>query len=72
MNAILPAAKMLQGQGEIVGLDIEADLIESCTNKATKLGLSNIRIVSRDFATEGSGLEGAQASFVMVFNILAC
>lgn len=64
----LPAAGMIEG--EVIGLDIESDLIELCRQKASEAGLRNTRFVCRDFVTEGSGLEDGSADFVMLFNIL--
>jgi SAM-dependent methyltransferase len=64
----LPAAAIIEG--EVIGLDIESDLIQLCRRKAREAGLGNTRFVCRDFVTEGSGLEDGSADFVMLFNIL--
>jgi len=64
----LPAAGIIEG--ELIGLDIESDLVELCRDKAREAGLGNTRFVCRDFVTEGSGLEDGSADFVMLFNIL--
>jgi len=64
----LPAAGMIEG--EVIGLDIEPDLIEQCQDKARKAGLGNTRFECRDFVAKGSGLEDGSADFVVLFNIL--
>ncbi len=64
----LAAAGMITG--EVVGLDIEADLIELCRRKAREAGLDNARFECRDFPADGTGLPDAAASYVMLFNIL--
>ena len=64
----LPAARMIRG--EVVGLDIEPELVHLCRQKAEQAGLSNARFECRDFVLEGTGLDDATASLVMLFNIL--
>ncbi len=64
----LPAAGMIDG--EVIGLDIEPDLIEFCQRRASEAGLGNARFLCRDFMAEGSGLEDRSADYVMLFNIL--
>jgi len=64
----LPAAGMIDG--EVIGLDIEPDLIELCQTKARQAGLDNARFACRDFVTDGSGLEDRSVDCVMLFNIL--
>jgi SAM-dependent methyltransferase len=64
----LPAARMIRG--EVIGLDIEPDLVHLCRGKAERAGLINARFECRDFILEGTGLDEATASFVMLFNIL--
>jgi SAM-dependent methyltransferase len=64
----LPAARMIRG--EVIGLDIEPELVHLCRRKAERTGLFNARFECRDFILEGTGLDDATASFVMLFNIL--
>lgn len=64
----LPAAEMIQG--EVIGLDIESELIKLCQGKASETGVGNARFECRDFVTEGSGLEGSSVDYIMLFNIL--
>ncbi len=64
----LPAAGMIDG--EVIGLDIEPDLIDRCRQKAREAGLRNARFECRDFVAAGSGLEDRSADYVMLFNIL--
>jgi len=56
--------------GEVIGLDIEPDLIELCQRKASEAGLDNTRFLCRDFVAKGSGLDDRSADYVMLFNIL--
>lgn len=64
----LPAAEMIQG--EVIGLDIESELIKLCQGKASEAGVGNARFECRDFLAEGSGLEDSSVDYVMLFNIL--
>ncbi len=64
----LPAAGMIEG--EVIGLDIEPDLIDLCRRKAREAGLGNARFECWDFVAEGSGLEDSSVDYAMLFNIL--
>ncbi len=64
----LAAAWMITG--EVIGLDIESDLIDRCRQKAREAGFRNARFECRDFVADGSGLEDRSADYVMLFNIL--
>jgi len=64
----LGAAGMIKG--EVIGLDIEPDLIDRCRQKAREAGLRNARFDCRDFVANGTGLPAGSASYVMLFNIL--
>lgn len=63
-----PCARIVRG--EVIGLDIEGDLIRACRMQAGTEGLTNLRFECRDFVAEGSGLADASADYVMLFNIL--
>lgn len=64
----LAAAGMITG--DVLGLDIDGDLIERCRRKAREVGLENVRFECRDFVADGTGLADASVSFVLLFNIL--
>lgn len=55
----LPAAGMIDG--EVIGIDIEPDLIELCERKANEASLDNTRFLCRDFVADGSGHEDRSA-----------
>ena len=64
----LAAASMIRGN--VLGLDIDADLIAMCRSKAREMDLSNAVFEMRDFIVQGTGLEDGTADYVMLFNIL--
>lgn len=64
----LAAAGMIEG--EVLGLDIEPELIGLCRRKARKAGLENARFECRDFVANGTGVPDAWATYAMLFNIL--
>jgi SAM-dependent methyltransferase len=64
----LAAARMIDGS--VLGIDIEAEMVERCRQRALDAGLRNASFVRRDFIGEGSGEADASADFVMLFNIL--
>jgi SAM-dependent methyltransferase len=64
----LSAAAMIDG--EVIGLDIEPDLVALCRRKAREAGFANTRFEHRDFIAAGTGLEDGSVDYVMLFNIL--
>jgi len=64
----IPAARM--NQGPVYALDIESEMIATTQEKASKVGLSNVRAVQQDFMTLGTGLPDTSCEYVMLFNIL--
>jgi ubiquinone/menaquinone biosynthesis C-methylase UbiE len=64
----IPAAKLIQGN--VYAIDIEPEMLKVVKNKAKELNLHNVRIVLRDFVSDGSGLEDCSIDYVMLFNIL--
>jgi len=64
----LPCARIVRG--EVIGLDIESDLVHACRMQAKAEGLANLRFENRDFVAAGSGLADASIDFLMLFNIL--
>jgi len=63
-----PCARIVRG--EVIGLDIDRELIRTCRILAKTARLANLRFECRDFVREGSGLEDRSADYVMLFNIL--
>jgi SAM-dependent methyltransferase len=56
--------------GTVHAFDIDPEMIAATAAKARRWGLSNVRAVERDFATEGTGLPGDSIAYAMLFNIL--
>ena len=59
-------------RGTVRALDIEPEMVEATVRKASKAGLSNVRVERRDFVSDGTGLLNGSVDFVMLFNILHC
>ena len=66
----LPIAR-LTGQ-QVLGLDIEADLIERLEDRARRSGLTRVRGIVRDVAANGIGEADASVDIVLLFNLLHC
>ncbi len=64
----IPAAKIIKGN--VYALEIEPEMINNLEQKITGENLSNIKILHRDFAKDGTGLLGNSIDYVMLFNIL--
>lgn len=64
----IPAARL--APGPIHAIDIEPEMVELVRRKARQAGLSNIVCAIRDFVEHGTGLPGASAEYVMLFNLL--
>ena len=56
--------------GIVYALDIDVSMIEETECKVTRLGIENIRLIRRDFVTDGTGLESENMGYAMLFNIL--
>lgn len=56
--------------GHILGLDIDARMVEVTTAKARAAGLSNVAAEQRDFIEQGCGLPDGSVGYAMLFNIL--
>src|SRR3989344_4892117 len=54
----------------IKAFDIEPEMIEETKRKAEKRKLGNVETITRDFVSDGSGLENESVDYVMLFNIL--
>jgi len=64
----IPAAQKISGI--VHGFDIEADLVAFVDEKCNRLGLQNVRLVTRDFVENGTGLPDRSVAHVMIYNIL--
>lgn len=64
----LPAAAKVKGN--IYALEIEAEMINMLRVRIEQNGINNIKILKRDFMTEGTGLKNNSIDYAMVFNIL--
>jgi ubiquinone/menaquinone biosynthesis C-methylase UbiE len=64
----IPAARIIKGN--VFAIDIEQDMLDSTQDAATKLQLTNIKYILRDFVNDGTGLPEKSVDYAMVFNIL--
>ncbi|PJZ70214.1 methyltransferase [Leptospira perolatii] len=64
----LPVAKKIGGK--ILALDIDEEMIQFSSKRASEERLTNIEFLVRDFIAEGTGLPESSAEYVMLFNIL--
>jgi ubiquinone/menaquinone biosynthesis C-methylase UbiE len=56
--------------GTVHALDIEPEMLRVTRERAAAEGLVNVRTISRDFVSEGTGLAADSTEFAMLFNIL--
>jgi len=64
----IPAARIVTGS--VYAIDIEAELVRECRNKAKTAGLRNVTCQKRDFISNGTGLPQSSMDYAMLFNIL--
>lgn len=64
----IPAARIASGR--IHALDIEQEMLAATRVKMEAAGLENVRVYSRDFMTDGTGLPDESVDYAMAFNIL--
>lgn len=64
----LQAAKMVIGT--VYALDIDPEMVETVRRKSCEEGVKNIRVLLRDFISEGTGLPGNSMDAALLFNIL--
>lgn len=64
----IPTAQKISGI--VYGFDIEADLVAHVEDKCNRLGLQNVRLVTRDFIENGTGLPDESVEHVMIYNLL--
>jgi ubiquinone/menaquinone biosynthesis C-methylase UbiE len=67
-NFTIPAARIISGV--IYAFDIEPEMIEIVQCKAKAASLSNVKVILRDFVSDGSNLSDASVNYVFLFNIL--
>lgn len=64
----IPVAR--EAKVDIYAFDIEPSMIEIAKRNAKRHGATNTRFFSRDVIDQGTGLESARSSLVLLFNIL--
>ncbi len=64
----VPASKRIKGN--IYAFDIEENLTRELLLKLKANNISNVHLFTKDFITEGTGLQNEEADYVMLFNIL--
>jgi SAM-dependent methyltransferase len=64
----IPAACIIKGN--VFAIDIEQEMLDSTQEAASKLHLTNIKYILRDFVNDGTGLPKNSVDYAMVFNIL--
>ncbi|HVO74975.1 MAG TPA: methyltransferase domain-containing protein [Ignavibacteriaceae bacterium] len=64
----IPASKIITGN--LYAFDIDENFIELINKRVRQKKIKNIKIIKRDFVTEGTGLAGESVDYVMLFNIL--
>ena len=56
--------------GTVFAFDIEPAMVETTQAKVQAAGLTNVRVMRRDFVTRGTGLAAGSVTYAMLFNIL--
>src|SRR5579864_201051 len=56
--------------GVLHALDIEPEMVRTTRLRAESFGLTNVRVIQRDFVAEGTGLPEDSVGYAMLFNIL--
>ena len=64
----IPAASIIKGN--VFAIDIEQEMLDSTQKAESKLNLTNIKYILKDFVKEGTGLSDNSVDYAMVFNIL--
>ena len=54
----------------VYGIDIEPEMVRVTAKRAKEAGLRNVRVIERDFVTQGAGLPANSCSYAMLFNVL--
>lgn len=61
---------LAQAGHEVLGLDIEAELVLALQQEAHAIGLGNLKAQVRDFVTDGTGVPDGAMDHVLLYNIL--
>ena len=64
----LAAARMTAAT--VYAIDLDPEMTRATAWKAQSLGVTNVRIVERDFCARGTGLADGSVGYAMLFNIL--
>ncbi|HEY6625809.1 MAG TPA: class I SAM-dependent methyltransferase, partial [Ignavibacteriaceae bacterium] len=64
----IPASRKIKGP--VYAYDIEDTLKKELESKLKTNNITNVRLINRDFITDGTGLQNEEADYVMLFNIL--
>lgn len=64
----IPASKTIKGN--MYAVEIEPDLVELLKRKMDEFAIGNIKIIQKDFISEGTGLWDNSIDLAMLFNIL--
>ena len=64
----IPAARIISG--DVFAIDIEQEMLDSTQKSASKLNLTNIKYILKDFVKEGTRLPDNSVDYAIVFNIL--
>ncbi len=61
---------LAQAGHEVLGLDIEADLVHALQQEAQAQGRGNLEVQVRDFVVDGTGVPDGAVDHVLLYNIL--
>jgi len=64
----IPASRKIKGL--VYAYDIEDTLKKELESKLKTNNITNVRLINRDFITDGTGLQNEEADYSMLFNIL--
>ena len=64
----IPASRKIKGM--VYAYDIENNLIQELEPKLKTYNVTNVRLINRDFITDGTGLQNEEADYSMLFNLL--
>lgn len=56
----------------VIGLDIEADMVETTASRAREVGLDHVQTRHIDVTEQGFGIAPDSATLVLLFNLLHC
>ena len=68
--ATLPCPPQKIASGTVHALDIEPEMVSIVEQKCREAGIANVKIIMRDFVTEGTGLADSSMDAALLFNIL--